>query len=366
MKASLVIPTYNERDYLHACLLSLQHQRVAPGREFEVIVADDGSDDGTAEIARPADYDYPLRYLYRARDADSSRPQVRNAGIEAADGDVVVFVDGDQVVPPGFVDAHLRAHEYRDDLVVVGPRNALGAGATDLDRLRREFTADAFPPIRRYDVRHKVFAEFSYNLNALATRWHMVFSCNFSVRRAHLASVGGFDTDFLGWGLEDSELAYRLDRHGLTFVFAERALLLHPRIAGSSAAHRCAGWQENLKLFLAKYDDPELSTLRTFQRFYSMSPELTWPEAYLEAERATRVMRGRPERDDAPRTTVTVADNLAEVIGHLERDELRGDVDIVDTTGDEWLAIVAQCSRTGGHLRLFPPPGDAAASPLTI
>jgi glycosyltransferase involved in cell wall biosynthesis len=365
MRTSLVIPTYNQRDHLLACLLSLNHQRVTAGHEFEVIVADDGSSDGTVEIVQAPHYDYPVRHVYRPRDADSSRPRARNLGVAAAEGDVIIFVDGDQVIPPGFVDAHLRVHEYRDDLVVLGPRSAFGAGAIDVDRLRRGFTADSFPPVRRHDVRHEVFAEFSYNINTLATRWHLAFTCNLSVRREHLSAVGGFDTDFLGWGLEDSELAYRLDRHGLTFVFAERTLLFHPRVPGSSAADRCAGWRANLSHFLTKHQDPEVSVLQLFRQFYSGRPEMTWTEAFRRSERAVRALRGWPEAD-APRMTVTVTDNLAEVTGKLERNEYHGDLDIIDATGDERLAIVAQCSDTGGRLRFFTPAGDRYAAGRTI
>jgi glycosyltransferase involved in cell wall biosynthesis len=89
---SVVIPALNEEALLPACLKSIRQQDA--GEPFEVIVVDNGSIDRTAEIAR----------AWGARVVPCPERGVahaRQAGLEAARGDVIVQMDADAVLPPG-------------------------------------------------------------------------------------------------------------------------------------------------------------------------------------------------------------------------------------------------------------------------
>ncbi|MBO8142148.1 MAG: glycosyltransferase family 2 protein, partial [Firmicutes bacterium] len=116
VKASVVIPAYNRRELLRRTLLSLANQTF-PADQFEVVVADDGSTDGTREMVSTLDVPYPLRYV---RQPKRGRAAARNAGMRAAAADLIIFLDSDIAVCPEFVQAHVEAH-IDTRLVVIGP-----------------------------------------------------------------------------------------------------------------------------------------------------------------------------------------------------------------------------------------------------
>src|SRR5258708_6879593 len=88
MKLSVVIPALNEAARIGACLQGLAPLR---GRGHELIVADGGSDDGTAEVARPL--------CDRVIAAPRGRASQMNAGARAAGGDALVFLHADTRLP---------------------------------------------------------------------------------------------------------------------------------------------------------------------------------------------------------------------------------------------------------------------------
>src|SRR5690606_9347028 len=122
MKASIIMPTYNSVNLIIPCLISLNHQVLEEGNSFEVIVVDDGSNDGTGEAIQELAPKYELKYFYIDRTLASSRAAARNLGLAEAGGEVVLFLDGDHLVPPHFVQEHLKYHQEREDLVVIGFR----------------------------------------------------------------------------------------------------------------------------------------------------------------------------------------------------------------------------------------------------
>jgi rSAM/selenodomain-associated transferase 2/rSAM/selenodomain-associated transferase 1 len=93
---SVIIPTYNEADNIKATLATLRSTE-----RIEVIVADGGSDDGTAEIA--------AAHGARVLSAPRGRAHQMNAGAKAAKSDLLIFLHADTLLPPGFDDAVHRA-----------------------------------------------------------------------------------------------------------------------------------------------------------------------------------------------------------------------------------------------------------------
>lgn len=87
---SIIIPTYNVRPYLRRCIESIYKQS---NRDWECIIVDDGSTDGTGELAEDLTYrDARFRVI---RQANGGIGAARNRGIEAACGDSLLFVDSD-------------------------------------------------------------------------------------------------------------------------------------------------------------------------------------------------------------------------------------------------------------------------------
>ena len=106
-KISVVVPAYNSADTLERLLASLDAQTL-PQDEFEVVVVDDGSSDGTFELLQQLQQDRPnLRAKRIAPSGWASRP--RNVGTELARGEYVLYMDSDDTLYP---DALRRCHEY--------------------------------------------------------------------------------------------------------------------------------------------------------------------------------------------------------------------------------------------------------------
>ena len=129
---SVVVPTYNE-----AAALPLLVARLAQAmgdRAWELVVVDDGSPDGTADIAQSLAATYPVRVVRRAGKAGLASAVL--AGFGAATGDVLVVMDADLSHPPETVPALLDAIEAGADLAV-GSRYVKGGGTMDWPLRRR-------------------------------------------------------------------------------------------------------------------------------------------------------------------------------------------------------------------------------------
>lgn len=192
---SVVIPTYNRCPILKKALLALDRQTLAPD-EYEVIVVDDGSTDGTEAMVQELTVRYPLRYERQERKGPAT---ARNTGIRRARGELIVFIDSDIVVSRGFLGAHGAAHAGRDDCVAHGPV----IHTTDLEN-------PTTTPLKVTDWSRAFFA-----------------TGNASVRREHLFGAGLFDERFVEYGWEDLELGLRLRRMGLVRVIAPEAKGYH-------------------------------------------------------------------------------------------------------------------------------------------
>lgn len=207
LELSVVIPTYNRLDTLRHVVPTLLEQDLAPDA-YEILVCDSLSSDGTAEyLAEVSGRDQRVRHLPGAY---SGRAAARNAGITAAKGEVVLFNDADILAAPDLLSRHLERHRERRDLAVVGWE----VQVRDLEEYayKRDHPAERgslHPPTRK------------------TLRWLYFLTGNASVRRADLLRVGCFDESFTGYGHEDLELGYRLERAGITIAYEPHAVSYH-------------------------------------------------------------------------------------------------------------------------------------------
>ncbi len=115
MKISVIIPVYNVKPFLDTCLKSVAEQTY---RDMEIILADDGSTDGSGAVCDEwAERDSRIRVIHKENGGLSS---ARNAGIEASSGDAVFFLDSDDYISPGCIGlcADLLT-EYDADISIV-------------------------------------------------------------------------------------------------------------------------------------------------------------------------------------------------------------------------------------------------------
>lgn len=353
MKVSVIVPAYNSRQTLELCLLTLGHTQLAPPHSYEVVVADDGSDDGTAEMLASFPARFDLCRLTLPRTAASGRSAARNACIEKATGDVVLMIDADQIIPPGLVAEHVRYHELSPDLVVAGRRDELAEGPFDLDVLAHRYTVKALPPVVAEDSREAVCAYFSANLNNMATCWHYLYSCNASVRREHLLGVGGFDESFRGWGLEDTELGYRLRRRGLAFAYNPAAVAYHQHTQRVNT-RMFAEWRRNLRRFCDKHANaPEVVMQSVLGH-----PEVAWDDCMRRFEYAARALAGRLPRPITYQLLEADDANAATALERLPSLAAEADLLVIDDSTHAELSGAVQCIGTPHELLYFRQPTE--------
>jgi GT2 family glycosyltransferase len=198
-KVSVVVAAYNAEATLRACLDSLA-QVDYPG--CEVIVVDDGSTDRTAEIVRAGG----VKVLSREHQGLAA---ARNAGIEAAQGEIVAFIDADAAADRDWL-YHLVETMRR--------RAAAAAGGPN------------FPPAARSLVTAAIAAapgqprEVRASDDSLA----QLCGCNMAIDKAQLNSLGGFDPLFTAAG-DDVDISWRLLKAGATIAYAPAAVVVHER-----------------------------------------------------------------------------------------------------------------------------------------
>jgi len=206
MEISVVIPTYNNCDVLLQTIEALAAQEFPRG-EVEIVVADDGSTDGTAEMVQSIRGPVPVRYVAQAK---TGRAATRNLGVRAAGGRILLFIDSDIWAAPGFLAAHHRHYPPE-----ARRRGVQGRALTHPDTRvtpfmkAREITPD-------FTIRRR------HNLSPL-----QIITRNFSMLRAEFEEIGGFDEGFVGYGWEDIELAVRLQARGVVFDYEPDALGYH-------------------------------------------------------------------------------------------------------------------------------------------
>jgi GT2 family glycosyltransferase len=206
-KISVVIPTYNRIGELREVVPTLLAQSIAR-EEYELLICDSNSTDGTAEfLAQVAQTAPNVRHLPGAY---TGRAAARNAGIAAAGAPIVLFNDSDILASPDLLERHLARHAAASRIAVVGWEVQVRDYDDYLDK--REH------PERRGHLHPPTRSRLS---------WLYFLTGNASVRRADLEMAGGFDESFTGYGHEDLELGYRLEKAGVRIVYEPRAVNYH-------------------------------------------------------------------------------------------------------------------------------------------
>lgn len=204
---SVVIPTFNRRETLEKVLPLLARQTL-PASEYELLLCDSGSTDGTLELV--AELAIPnLRHIRPAE--NRGRSGARNAGIREATGDLVLFTDADILATPTLLEEHLKLHREK-------PRSAMVGLEVQVASLE-EYEAVKDDPCGK--GRHLHGAE------GKPMTWLFFLTGNASVSRQALLDAGMFDESFTNYGHEDLELGYRLQKGGCRILYNPRAVNFH-------------------------------------------------------------------------------------------------------------------------------------------
>jgi glycosyltransferase involved in cell wall biosynthesis len=217
MYVSVVIPTYNRREVLARTLDGLANQSVSAD-SFEIVVVDDCSGDDTESFVK-SQQESMTNLIYVRHAENRGRVVTRNDGVLAARGELIIFLDDDNVPDSDFVQGHLDCHAQNGDEHVVVMGNVRFA-----EELFRGSNFGRYLQSRYLAFRsERERSQLDYA--NLPPRCLGTLNC--SMRREDLVAVGMLDTSFRYYGGEDEFLGYSLVNQGLRIVFGEGARTIH-------------------------------------------------------------------------------------------------------------------------------------------
>lgn len=219
-RIAVIITTYNRPDALSAVFEGYLAQT---DDNFEVLVADDGSMQDTAQVVKQfqARATFPVQHIWQEDDGFRAAT-IRNRALAATTADYIIFTDGDCIPRVDFVERHRLLSEQ--GCFLSGNRMLLSQAFTQ--RVLNEKM-----PIHTWQFIHWLNARIHGHINRLTPllrlpnigwlrkratqRWQGAKTCNLSAFRKDLLRVNGLDESYTGWGQEDSDLVVRLIRSGL-------------------------------------------------------------------------------------------------------------------------------------------------------
>ncbi|MDP1512172.1 glycosyltransferase [Paenibacillus ottowii] len=258
IRYSVIIPTYNRAQQLLLTLTSFETQTY-PKQLFEVIVADDGSTDGTKEMVEGFKASYPLTYV--SHPEQRGRSAVRNLGMRRAKGMYIIFCDADFLVLPHFIKTVSRYHRKYPKSVLSGIPHSWDDAFThyhpdfsveEKEHCRSILTQSGLwnpgfetaheitPIITPEDILHQTGAlskvisptrvppstQKQFASTDVAP-WMLLVTRCVVIRRSHLIRIGGFNERFVLYGLEDWDLGYRLHRLKIPFYCIKEVVGYH-------------------------------------------------------------------------------------------------------------------------------------------
>ncbi|MFH1428811.1 MAG: glycosyltransferase [Candidatus Margulisiibacteriota bacterium] len=229
MKISIVIPTYNRKEQLRLTIKSLLNQSF---HDFELVVADDGSSDGTNFMVESFGSDawFPVKYCWHE---NAGRSATRNMGLKEAEGEIIVFIDDHIILDKEFLQEHVNAH-------IEGAKRLRDKGIKKETGLRDQGSDNSDNPkpgdivaVRGRSILIDEISEMQalqelppmpIDKQRINDPFYTFITNNLSVKRIVLEEVGGFDEDFKNYGFQDSELGYRVRQKGYRFKWAPKAV----------------------------------------------------------------------------------------------------------------------------------------------
>jgi len=207
---SVVIPAFNAQQYISSAIDSALTQQ---GCEIDVIVVDDGSIDGTAEIVQA--YKDRVRYV---RQANAGPAAARNFGVSLATSEWIAFLDADDTWTSGKLKAQLKAASSgRADVIYTNLTNA-----GDCDSVAKTRSLQELP-------RGDIFEELLHD--------NFIPLSSVLIRRQCFVEIGGFREDLLG--TEDWDMWMRLAAEGVLFEVVHEPLITYQwRVDSLSKDHK--------------------------------------------------------------------------------------------------------------------------------
>lgn len=238
LKATLIISVYNN---IRALELILCAAEIQSNKNFEVLIADDGSANNMLEFITKFKENSKLdiRHIYQ-NDNGFRKNKILNSAIKLSSANYLIFIDGDCIPHSDFIKEHLDHME--DNTVLCGRRVILSKRFSDkitkesilkkeMEKIKISHVLDSWRgKSARSTYIEEGFILKNKTLRKFLTRGEPhILGCNFSLPKKTMEKINGFDENYNGPGLgEDSDIEYRLRLAGAKFKSIRNlAILFH-------------------------------------------------------------------------------------------------------------------------------------------
>lgn len=281
MKCSVIVPYANVGDRIIKLINSLQNQDFEK-KHFEMILINNGEKDDLEELLKSTNTKMNYKLLFYP---GCGRSKARNYGIDAAIGELCIFIDGDEAAPKNFLSSQYKLYsENGHSIMQIGFKkqmflSSISEKCNDKELLKvgERFELDnpefyGLTDICSYyyinDIRHKMLEYYENDFSKI--KYKMVFtqSSNMAIPKAVLKKYGGFDDNFKGWGVEDWEIGYRMMKNNVEIKYNPDIEVLHFYHVSNYDKKRFLEWKNNLDYMLKKYNDPFLVNLKEYENFF--------------------------------------------------------------------------------------------------
>lgn len=253
MKASLIISVYNNIPYLKAVLDSLQFQTI---NDFEVIITEDGESSEMTNFIHSYPFQHAWQHLTQ-KDEGWRKNKALNMAIRASKTDWLIFIDGDCVLHPRFVEMHVKY--ANDNHILAGKRVKLNSELSDklikdiriVKNLSGNFIRKLF--YGKKSVKHPeegIFFNPNGLLGFIPLLRHLdnLKGCNMSFSKKAIYAINGFDEDYIYPAIgEDFDITWRFKAAGYKYKSVRNLAVLYH-------LHHPANWEdstENMKICAA-------------------------------------------------------------------------------------------------------------------
>ncbi|MFA6053919.1 MAG: glycosyltransferase family A protein [Thermodesulfovibrionales bacterium] len=240
---SVIVCTYNRSGYLKLVLDSLTRQTVSKN-DYEIIIIDDGSSDDTRNLVQNFKPLLPLTYFYQK---NSGLAAAKNHGIFASGGEIVLFLDDDDIAMPTLLEEHIKTHRKYSEQHMAVLHYTTWAQDLVITPLMNFITEVGCFLFSYPHIKHGDILDYTYF-------WGGRSSC----KRGFLLENGVFNPVFR-FGCEDIELGYRLSKYGLKVVYNGKAASKMVRaVTFDDFCMRLIRQGRSQYVFSILHDDPEV------------------------------------------------------------------------------------------------------------
>jgi glycosyltransferase involved in cell wall biosynthesis len=226
MKCSVLVNTAHRPENLNRCIASYYEQSCM---EFEMVIADDGSDENTLSVILDHKKHAPFSITHVWHPSEGHRrAEILNKGIAACNTDYILFTDCDALAPACFVATHLNLR--RPARMLIGGQVKLSREQTEvltLEEVRSHQFEDLITEGDRRKLRRQHFKNLWHIWIRKRRRPHNL-GLNMSLELEGLLKVNGYDQMFRGWGNADGDLRERLKKIGIHSLSVwSKAIIFH-------------------------------------------------------------------------------------------------------------------------------------------